>query len=221
MGWAKAHSYNQNGHHMLFRFTINDENLVGDADHLGDRALFMAVEADHLVGATYSYDIQGQSIQKNIKNNIPNDDDAAEWFFVYAAYSHRYNKVTFFVHFQDRDEKFTISARHFYSNFHSVMIGKDAWNNPFPGTMKKFQISFCDGAYRSDYFENLYRDDLVASVGFDTKREVDCCDHCDTCETAAPCQCINCGVNRTSPPVCPCVDGYYEDSTLECVPCEF
>jgi len=47
----------QVGQHMLFRFTINDEELLGDAEHLGDRALFMGVEGDHLVGSTYSYDI--------------------------------------------------------------------------------------------------------------------------------------------------------------------
>jgi len=29
---------------MLFRFTINNEKALGDAEHLGDRALFMAVE---------------------------------------------------------------------------------------------------------------------------------------------------------------------------------
>jgi hypothetical protein len=44
---------------MMFRFSINNADLLGDAEHLGDRALFMAVENDHLIGATYSYDIQG------------------------------------------------------------------------------------------------------------------------------------------------------------------
>jgi hypothetical protein len=42
---------------MLFRFTHNDETLLGDAEHRGDRALFMAVEGDKLIGSTYSYDI--------------------------------------------------------------------------------------------------------------------------------------------------------------------
>jgi len=45
------------GHHMIFRLTINDENLLGDSEHLGDRALFMGVEGANVVGATYSYDI--------------------------------------------------------------------------------------------------------------------------------------------------------------------
>jgi hypothetical protein len=57
MGWAKAHSVTSAGHHMLFRLTINDQDLLSDAGHLGDRALFMAVENDHMIGATYSYDI--------------------------------------------------------------------------------------------------------------------------------------------------------------------
>jgi hypothetical protein len=57
MGWAKAHDVTQNGHFMLFRLAINNEELLGDSEHLGDRALFMAVENDHLIGATYSYDI--------------------------------------------------------------------------------------------------------------------------------------------------------------------
>jgi hypothetical protein len=42
---------------MIFRFAINDETLLGDSDHLGDRALYMGVEGSNLVGATYSYDI--------------------------------------------------------------------------------------------------------------------------------------------------------------------
>jgi hypothetical protein len=42
---------------MIFRLSINDETLIGDAEHLGDRALFMGVEGSNLLGATYSYDI--------------------------------------------------------------------------------------------------------------------------------------------------------------------
>lgn len=42
---------------MIFRLTINDETLLGDAEHLGDRALFMGVEGTNLIGSTYSYDI--------------------------------------------------------------------------------------------------------------------------------------------------------------------
>lgn len=42
---------------MIFRLTINDETLLGDSEHLGDRALFMGVEGTNLVGSTYSYDI--------------------------------------------------------------------------------------------------------------------------------------------------------------------
>lgn len=42
---------------MLFRLAINEDSLLGDADHLGDRALFMAIEGSNLIGATYSYDI--------------------------------------------------------------------------------------------------------------------------------------------------------------------
>jgi len=47
---------------MLFRLTINEEGMQGDAEHLGDRALFMAVDGSNLIGATYSFDIQGQSL---------------------------------------------------------------------------------------------------------------------------------------------------------------
>jgi len=57
MGWAKANEVSVNGHHMLFRFAINSGDFLADAEHLGDRAFFMAVENDHLIGATYSYDI--------------------------------------------------------------------------------------------------------------------------------------------------------------------
>jgi hypothetical protein len=88
--------------------------------------------------------------------------------------------------------------------------------------MKKFAISFCDGAYRTDFFENLYKDGLVASVGFDTKKEVNCCTPCATCESAANCACITCAKNRHRPEDrCPCLDGYYETTTEECLECDF
>jgi hypothetical protein len=86
--------------------------------------------------------------------------------------------------------------------------------------MKKFQLSFCDGAYRVDNFENLYMDTLVASVGFEEHGHP-CDDHCLTCETAAPHQCITCDATafRVSPPECVCMEGYYEDATKTCVEC--
>jgi len=58
-------------------------------------------------------------------NTIINEETSDEWFFVYAAYSHRYNKVSFFVHFNGRDEHFVLAAKHFYSNYWSILIGKD------------------------------------------------------------------------------------------------
>jgi hypothetical protein len=155
-------------------------------------------------------------------NTIVNDEEANQWFFVYAAYSHRYNRVSYFVHFADRDEHFVLAAKHFYSNFYSILIGKDQWNNSFPGVMKKFAISFCEGAYRTDFFENLYKENLVASVGFDTKKEHPCCGHCATCETADNCRCITCAALRNSPELnCPCNDGYYENTAYECVACDY
>jgi len=42
---------------MIFRLTINDQNLLSDSEHLGDRALFMGVEGTNMIGATYTYDI--------------------------------------------------------------------------------------------------------------------------------------------------------------------
>jgi len=47
-----------------------------------------------------------------------------------------------------------------------MIIGNDKWNNHFGGAMRDWSVSFCDGAFRTDHFDNLYRDDLVASVGF-------------------------------------------------------
>lgn len=41
--------------------------------------------------------------------------------------------------------------------------------NNFKGSLKNFVVAFCDGAFRIDYFENLYRDDLIASIGFSPK----------------------------------------------------
>lgn len=51
--------------------------------------------------------------------------------------------------------------------------------------MKKVSVVFCDGSYRTDKFENLYREDLVASVGFEPKGPNECLYKCATCEHGA------------------------------------
>jgi hypothetical protein len=76
--------------------------------------------------------------------------------------------------------------------------------------MKDWAISFCDGAYRTESFENLYEEDKVASVGWDKPTTVDCHYRCDTCETGATDICITCAENRVGTPDCPCIDGYFE-----------
>lgn len=87
--------------------------------------------------------------------------------------------------------------------------------------MKNWAISFCDGAYRTDYFENLYLDDKVASVGFDTPTTTDCEYPCETCETGATDICITCAENRAGTPTCPCIDGYFQAADSEiCETCE-
>jgi hypothetical protein len=76
--------------------------------------------------------------------------------------------------------------------------------------MKKMAISFCDGAYRTSNFENLYEDDLVASVGWGPKTPTACNYPCATCEPGAADICTSCAENRAGIPTCPCIDGYYE-----------
>lgn len=60
------------------------------------------------------------------------------WFFVYAGYSHRYHMVSFYFLFptdyntyEGRMEKFSFPAKHFYSNYYSLILGNDAWNNAY------------------------------------------------------------------------------------------
>jgi len=86
--------------------------------------------------------------------------------------------------------------------------------------MKDWAISFCDGAYRTMNFENLYEEDKVASVGFEPPVDTKCHYSCDTCETGATDVCITCGVNRVGEPDCPCKDGYFEaEGSEECTQC--
>jgi len=156
-----------------------------------------------------------------MKNTIINQEHETEWFFVYAAYSHRYKKVSMFAHFSDRDEHFTMAARHFYSDFHALVLAGDVAQSNFPGLMKKWHVSFCDGAYRTDYFDNLIDEHFVSSIGFGTIHTPEPCgDKCNTCETGHVSTCITCAVNRSGPPACACDDGYYENEAA-CSPCSY
>jgi hypothetical protein len=86
--------------------------------------------------------------------------------------------------------------------------------------IKKFAVSFCDGAYRVDHYENLYKPDHVASVGFEPREPVKCRDECETCEAGAPHMCIVCAANRVNPPFCECQNGFFEEYG-KCVPCSY
>jgi hypothetical protein len=97
---------------------------------------------NNMIGATFSYDINGNK-DKNIKSNIEVMGDETQWFFVYAGYSHHAHRVTFFFKFADREEQFSIPARHFFSKYHSLILGNDQWNNGFNGAMRNWSVSFC------------------------------------------------------------------------------
>jgi len=87
--------------------------------------------------------------------------------------------------------------------------------------MKEWSVSFCEGAYKTEKFENLYREDYVASIAFG-KHEKDMCSwRCSTCETAATDKCITCGEHRVNAPSCVCKEGYFEheDKYYGCIPC--
>lgn len=98
------------------------------------------------------------------------------------AYSHRFGKISGFIKFADSESFFTIQAKHFYTNYHAVKVGADGFLSGFNGQVEKFAVSFCDGAYRSDNFDNLYEDDKVSSVGWGEKPVVVCNYPCATCE---------------------------------------
>jgi hypothetical protein len=57
-GWARSHQP-VSGSHVLFRMTINNDALLGDQQTLGDRTLMVTMDANHVIGSTFSYDIQG------------------------------------------------------------------------------------------------------------------------------------------------------------------
>jgi len=98
----------------------------------------MSVDGKNIKAATYTYDSLATSIDKDADTTVKNQEHETKWYFVYGAYSHRYKKASFFIHFNDRDVHFTIASTQFYSNYHALYIGDDPWNNKFPGVMKKF-----------------------------------------------------------------------------------
>jgi len=42
---------------MLFRMTINNDALLGNEQTLGDRTLMVTMNADKVIGSTFTYDI--------------------------------------------------------------------------------------------------------------------------------------------------------------------
>jgi hypothetical protein len=53
-GWVKASAVSSQ--HMIYRFTTVHPEALGDAENLGDRALFAAASPDGVSGHTYNYD---------------------------------------------------------------------------------------------------------------------------------------------------------------------
>lgn len=146
----------------------------------------MSLVADNIKIYSYDYDILKKATVNSFEDTRSFDAaQITEWIFVYMAYSHRYDKISVFIKFDESEEYLTLPAKHFYSNYHAIKMGQDNWLDLFNGQMKKFTVSFCDGAYRIDNFENLYEDDLVASVGWGPKTPTDCNYPCDTCEPGA------------------------------------
>jgi hypothetical protein len=98
-------------------------------------------------------------------------------------------------------------------------MGQDGFFAPFNGQMKSFAVSFCDGAYRTDNFENLYEGDLISSISFEPIEGDDCNYPCETCESGATDMCLTCKENRAGTPHCECIDGYFEDENTVCTTC--
>jgi hypothetical protein len=43
------------------------------------------------------------------------------------AYSHRYEKISVFVKMGETEEQRTLPAKHFFSTYHAIKVGKDDW----------------------------------------------------------------------------------------------
>jgi hypothetical protein len=70
-GWVKQSEIIEGTEaQLLFRFTTNTEDMLGDADTLGDRSLMLYATSDSIVASTYSYDIQGTSLQKSLEETV-------------------------------------------------------------------------------------------------------------------------------------------------------
>lgn len=153
-GWVKLNeAITGTDEQLLFRFTTNDDDSLKDADTLGDRAFLISLVKDKIKFSSYTYDIQKKSTSNSFSDTVPVDaSQITEWTFVYMAYSHRYDKISVFVKFDESEISFTLPAKHFSANYHAIKVGKDAWHDLFNGQMRKFAISFCDGAYRTDNF---------------------------------------------------------------------
>jgi hypothetical protein len=57
-GWVKQNAVvSGDEEQVIFRFTTNTDENLGDAETLGDRGLVLSVTEGHLIAYTYSYDI--------------------------------------------------------------------------------------------------------------------------------------------------------------------
>jgi hypothetical protein len=47
-----------------------------------------------------------------------------------------------------------------------MRLGADNWHSNFAGAMKEWSVSFCEGSYRTEHFDNLFDKTLVSSLAF-------------------------------------------------------
>lgn len=133
-GWVKLNeAITDDEEQLVLRFSTNTDDVLGDADSLGDRTFLISVNKDNVLIQSYTYDILYLATSKSFYNTIPNQADLSDWTFVYIGYSHHENKISVFLKFTDREEKLTMQAKHFYTKYHQIKMGKDSWFPAFNG----------------------------------------------------------------------------------------
>jgi hypothetical protein len=72
-GWIKMNeAITDDEEQLVLRFATNEDDILGDADNLGDRTFLISVNKDNILLQSYTYDILYQSTSKSFYNTIPN-----------------------------------------------------------------------------------------------------------------------------------------------------
>lgn len=157
-GWFRWIGSKPDTWNSLFRVSTNEQQIAGNMEYIGDRALACWNGPGYMHFTTSHY---GSNSGDNW-NYVQNWDRSAfigdsTWVFVYMGYSRAIKKL--FAYAQNGDGnwyRLTVTgARHQVAKQFRVLIGRDYWHMGTSGILRDWHFKFGPGAFQEADMDQL------------------------------------------------------------------